>query len=218
MTDSSDPAACAAADPSATASSSTDGIDDPLGPGIRALTPFGPVPVRYRHDGWLPDRQQAFIETLADTGCVETAARSVGMTRNSAYALRRRTDAQAFRLAWDAATDSAITRLADAALARAIDGVAVPVFHAGEQVGERRYFDERLTMFLLRYRDPVRYGKWRDGMRVTQRQDGPAALLAYRIGRMLRVAWRAFDAALGGAPQPKIEQELVEQEPKEDGR
>ena len=36
------------------------------------------------------------------------------------------------------------------------------MFYKGEQVGERRYFDERLTMFLLRLRDPARFGTWRD--------------------------------------------------------
>lgn len=60
---------------------------------------FDAVPVRYRHDGWTPDRQLAFIETLSGCGCVDEAARGVGMSRNSAYALRRRPDAQAFRLA-----------------------------------------------------------------------------------------------------------------------
>src|SRR5687768_6731516 len=84
---------------------------------------FLPVGVRYRHDGWTPDKQVDFIGRLADCGCVEEAARSVGMSRNSAYALRRRDDAQAFRFAWDAAQDAAIVRLNDAALSRAINGV-----------------------------------------------------------------------------------------------
>lgn len=35
---------------------------------------FTPVPRRYRHDGWTPERQKAFIEALADTGCVTRAA------------------------------------------------------------------------------------------------------------------------------------------------
>jgi hypothetical protein len=36
------------------------------------------------------------------------------------------------------------------------------IFFQGEQIGENRYYDERLAMFLLRYRDPLRYGKWLD--------------------------------------------------------
>lgn len=177
--------------------------------GFRPDDGFGPVPLRYRHDGWGPDRQRAFIEALADCGCVGQAARAVGMSRASAYALRRRPDAQAFRLAWDAALDVAIGQLSDAALARAIHGVALPVFHNGEQVGERRHFDERLTMFLLRYRDPVRYGRWHDRLEARQHPEGPVAILGFRIGRMLRAAWAAFDAALRGEPSPEPEPEVV---------
>jgi hypothetical protein len=171
---------------------------------------FGPVPVKYRHDGWVPERQRAFIEALADGGCVDRAARAVGMSRNSAYALRRRGDAQAFRLAWDAALENAVAQLADSALSRAIHGVAVPVFHDGEQVGERRHFDERLTMFLLRYRAPGRYGKWLDRMETHRHAEGPAWTLAYRIARMVQAAYRAFDAAFEGKPAPDPEHEIVE--------
>lgn len=32
------------------------------------LPDFAPVPRKYRHDGWTPERQKAFIEALADTG------------------------------------------------------------------------------------------------------------------------------------------------------
>ena len=171
---------------------------------------FGAVPVRYRYNGWTPERQEEFIERLADCGCVEEAAKSVGMSRNSAYALRRRPDAQAFRFAWDAALDYSIGRLSDAAMSRAINGVAVPIFHKGEQVGERRHFDERLTMFLLRYRDPIRYGRWTDRIERRQHPDGPAIRLGLRILRMVRAACAAFDAALRGEPDPRPEPEPLD--------
>ena len=46
---------------------------------------------------------------------------------------------------------------------RSRDGVARPIFYKGEQVGEWRHYDERLTMFLLRsYYRPDRYGKARE--------------------------------------------------------
>lgn len=181
------------------------------------LDDFGPVPVRYRHDGWVPDRQHIFIEMLAATGCVDEASRAVGMSRNSAYALRRRDDAQAFRLAWDAAMDYAVTRLSDAAMSRAINGVPVPIFHNGEQVGERRHFDERLAMFLMRYRDPVRYGKWLDKTQAQQHPEGLVTILAYRTGRMLRAAWAMFNAALDGEPAPRPEKEFVAAAPPPEG-
>ncbi|HEU4821176.1 MAG TPA: hypothetical protein VFS87_08475 [Qipengyuania sp.] len=174
---------------------------------------FTPVPVRYRYDGWVPDKQLEFIERLADCGCVDDAARAVGMSRTTAYALRRRPDAQAFRMAWDAALDASVARLRDAALARAIHGVAVPIFHGGEQVGERRHFDERLTMFLLRYRDPTRYGKWLDTTETSQHSEGPVMTLAYRTLRMARAAWAAFEAALDGKPAPEPEWDRTERSP-----
>src|SRR5436853_411861 len=74
----------------------------------------------------------------------------------------------------------------------------------------RRHFDERLTMFLLRYRDPVRYGRWLDRCEARQHADGPFAILSFRIGRMVRAAWRAFDAALRGEPMPEPEPETVD--------
>jgi len=119
------------------------------------LLAFTPVPVKTRHNGWTPDRQLAFIEALAECGCIAEACQRVGMGRSSAYALRARADAAAFRLAWDAALEHAIRAISDAAFSRALHGVARPVFYKGQQVGERRYFDERLTIFLLRCRDPA---------------------------------------------------------------
>lgn len=59
-------------------------------------------------------------------------------------------------------SNCAIRRLSDAVVSRAINGVAVPVFFQGEQIGERRHYDEQLAMVLLRYRDPLRHGKWLD--------------------------------------------------------
>lgn len=123
---------------------------------------FDPVRLRPRLDGWTAQRQALFIQALAESACVADACKAVGMSERSAYALRARSDAISFRNAWEAALDYGVRRLSDAVLSRAIRGVAVPVFYKGEQIGERRQFDERLSMFLLRYRDPLRYGKWLD--------------------------------------------------------
>ena len=123
---------------------------------------FDPVPLQARLDGWSAERQVAFIEVLAESACVAAACRAVKMSKQSAYALRARPDAISFRNAWDKATDFATRRLADVALSRAVNGVATPIFFQGEQVGERRTYDERLTMFLLQRRDPLRFGSWRD--------------------------------------------------------
>ncbi|MEO7257102.1 MAG: hypothetical protein ABIW18_04230 [Sphingomicrobium sp.] len=131
------------------------------------VTSFSPAPVRARWHGWTPQKQIDFVEALSETACVAEACRLVGMSAVSAYALRWRPCARHFRAAWDAALDMGVHRLEQVALGRALNGVARPVFYQGEQVGEWREYDERLTMFLLRYRRPARFG--------AQLDHGPAA-------------------------------------------
>jgi len=64
------------------------------------LLEFTPVPSRARHDGWSADDQRQFIARLARGYAVGEAARSLGHTRQSAYALRRRKGAEEFAAAW----------------------------------------------------------------------------------------------------------------------
>ena len=142
---------------------------------------FEPVDLRFRHDGWTHERQADFIRALAETGCVEESARRVGKSASGAYDLRARPDAQSFRLAWEAAIDMAMPRMSDAAISRCIYGVPVPHYYKGELVGEHRRYDERLTMWMLRYRDPVRYGKFLDRMSFKRHPDGAALTLLDRL-------------------------------------
>ncbi len=64
---------------------------------------FHAVPTRQRKDGWTPLKQAEFIGFLAQTRSIAAAAREVGMTRETAYRLRRRKWADSFIAAWDAA-------------------------------------------------------------------------------------------------------------------
>jgi hypothetical protein len=123
---------------------------------------FRPVPRRYRHDGWTPERQKAFIEALADTGCVDRAARMVNIAQTNAYTLRRAAGAEEFRRAWDAALDFGLKRLKDIAFSRAIEGELVPVFQSGKLIGYRRKRNDALLMFCLRH-----YGQDGQGRRTT---------------------------------------------------
>jgi hypothetical protein len=86
------------------------------------------------------------------------------MSRESVRRLRRRPCGRAFRNACDAALDCGYADVEESAMERSKNGIARPVFYKGEQVGEWRHYDERLTMFLLRSRRPRRYGKWIDRM------------------------------------------------------
>jgi hypothetical protein len=60
-------------------------------------------PLPSRRDGWTASRQLDFLEMLARTRSVSAAARSVGMSRQSAYRLRRRDPGGPFAAAWDRA-------------------------------------------------------------------------------------------------------------------
>jgi hypothetical protein len=138
----------------------------PGGAGASANLParleFTPVPRRYRHDGWTPERQVAFIHALADTGCVDRAARMVNMAQTNCYALRRAPGAESFRRAWDAALDCGLLRLKDIAFERAIEGELIPVFSQGKLMGYRRKRNDALLIFCLRH-----YGQDAQGRRVT---------------------------------------------------
>jgi hypothetical protein len=132
-------------------------------PDAAPIPDFAPVPRLYnRHDGWTPERQRAFIGALADTGCVDRAARMVNMAQTNCYTLRRAPGAEGFRKAWDAALDCGLQRLKDLAFTRAIEGELVPVFSAGKLVGHRRKHNNALLMFCLRH-----YGKDAGGKRTT---------------------------------------------------
>jgi hypothetical protein len=100
---------------------------------------FAPVPVRDRHNGWTARRQRLFILRLACGDGPAEAARVVGCSRQSVYALRRRDDARAFAIAWDEA--QAFARQARQAGRRLpsrdsdLDVVFVPRFYRGKLVG-----------------------------------------------------------------------------------
>ncbi len=123
---------------------------------------FAPVPVKPRHDGWTAERQRAFIQCLAETGCVSEACAEVGITPRSAYRLRERPDAKAFRLAWIHAQTQAATRLTAIAFERAVHGSSEQFYRDGVLVAERRKPSDRLLMFLLKHFDPVSFG-WMEG-------------------------------------------------------
>lgn len=169
-----------------------------------ATSSFTPVSVRARHDGWTPARQVAFVNALAATATVEDACAAVGMSPRSYYDLRARPDAGSFRQAVDAAIDVGVHRVADAMLGRALHGEVTPIFYKGEQVGERRKFDNRLGMFILRVRAPERYGKWRDAMQQHREHPDGAAIVLQQAIRHL-----AEDGAADAAGKPRTQRPPV---------
>lgn len=119
-----------------------------------------PVRRRPRKDGWSEARQRLFIEALADSGCVQTAATAVQMSVQSAYGLRRAPGGEAFAAAWTAALQQGALKLTDVAFERALMGTQEPVFdRAGIAIGCKTRYSERLMMFLLRAHLPERYAQ-----------------------------------------------------------
>lgn len=112
---------------------------------------FAPAPLRARRDGWSPELQRHFILLLARGAGVTAAARHLGRSRQTAYALRERPDAGGFAAAWDAAM--AFARRARGAsglpLASAVDRLLVPRFYRGRLVGFVERLDNRGTMRTL---------------------------------------------------------------------
>ena len=156
---------------------------------------FDPVDLRERADGWLPEKQIEFVRALAESGCVADACKRVGMSDSSARRLRNRPDAVAFRRAWKAALVHATTRLSEAAFSRALYGVRRPVFYKGELIGERVYYDERLTQFLLRHLDPAGFGRWRDKV---EWEDGPDGVMPDLAVALIALENEAFDRFYSG--------------------
>lgn len=105
------------------------------------LLQFTPVPSRARHDGWSADDQRQFIARLARGHSVDEAAKALGHSRQSAYALRRKAGAEEFAAAWVNA--QALGRHVWEArrcspgsdLAYAFETLLVPRFYRGRLVG-----------------------------------------------------------------------------------
>jgi hypothetical protein len=153
-----DASAPAAAPPPALAASTEDGAPPPDGYDPADYR-WVPVRRRPRTDGWTEEKQRRFIEILADTGLVSAAAKAVGMTRETAYRLRRSAHGAAFARAWDAARHHAGGLVEDMAFERAFEGVEHNVYDEhGEVVCTRRAYSDRLLMWLLSHLKPERYG------------------------------------------------------------
>lgn len=113
-------------------------------------TPSESFPEPVRHDGWTPARQQYFLEVLADTGSVTMACRRVGMSRMTAYRLRRHPNAADFRAAWDLALVEAFRQIEHVAIERALHGEEEVIERSGvTEVIRRRPCDARLLVRLL---------------------------------------------------------------------
>ena len=162
------------------------------------LPDFAPVPRKYRHDGWTPERQRAFIEALADCGSVTRAAGMVNMAQANCYTLRRAPGAEEFRAAWDAALDFGVKRLKDIAFERAVEGELVPVFVGGKLMGFRRKHNDALLMFCLRH-----YGEDAQGKRTTVNYFSTRASAGVAVGGVGQTEGAAPPSPAAMVPLPQ---------------
>ena len=179
----------------------------PNAPPSHVLPQFAPVPrAKDRSNGWRPEVQRAFIEALAETGSVKSAARRVNRAEVGAYLLRRHPEAAEFRKAWDIALDIGMRRIEDVAMDRALHGVEVPMYSYGKLIGTRTIYNDRLLMFMLRNRAPERFAGGKPGglNAVDQMQ-------LKRLKRQWRQEWEAEHAATRTAANAQGEDEIIEQ-------
>jgi len=169
-----------------------------------SLSPANPSNPRAEHnarqDGWTLPKQATFLRALSASHSVTQAAKSVGMSRQSAYRLRSKLKGQAFDLAWEVAFHHSYDVLAHTALERALNGVEVPVYYQGEKIDTYRKFDERLTVALL--------GSFTFGGNPTFGRLGPAAERQARDFESLLARLEGGEIVETGAPSPQDPGEL----------
>ena len=128
---------------------------------------FTPVPARARHDGWTAADQRDFIRRLAHGHSVDEAARALGHSRQSVYALRRRPGAEGFARAWiwaqrlgrDAWEARRCQPTPD--LVHAFETLLVPRFYRGRLVGFVQRLDNQAALRALAELDRHADEEWK---------------------------------------------------------
>lgn len=194
------------------------------------LPGFDPVPLRYRVDGWTPEKQRAYVEHLAETLCPETAAALVGMSAESVRRLRRRPGSEGLNAACDAALRKGLAERGRAALIdEAVNGRLVRRFYHGELISEERIRSPRLLLALLEKAEALFAGPgaaeseaiaadWNESM---ERLEGGGLDGGYRLWRDRDGAWwtnfpppPGFRGEAGDPLDPRYRRRLTEAEEK----
>ncbi|MCA1199092.1 hypothetical protein K9B35_14030 [Sphingomonas sp. R647] len=107
------------------------------------------VPDAQRYDGWTPEKQKRFLTALARGHNVTKACAIVGMSRQTAYALRDSARGAAFALGWKAAQLRSRDCLADELMDRAFNGVRESVTGDNGSITTRHRYDNQLAWKML---------------------------------------------------------------------
>lgn len=100
-------------------------------------------------DGWTAERQRQFLVAIAQGACVTRATALVGMSRQSAYALRDSARGAAFALGWRAAVLRSRDVLADTLMDRAFFGVRETITYDDGAMTTRHRHDNALAYRML---------------------------------------------------------------------
>ena len=134
-----------------------------------AVQKSGQAPKKARHDGpevmpagedrepTLRDikhaRKRAFLKAIAETGGnISASARCAGIHKDLHYYWKKKDPI--YEQVYLQQHEKSTHHLEAIAIERATEGVAEPIFYQGEQVGERRYYSDRLLELLLKERKP----------------------------------------------------------------
>lgn len=103
------------------------------------------------------ERKMKFLETLAVSGNITSAAACHGLTVNAINTAKR--NDPKFAEAIEIAKAMALKELEDVARDRALHGIERDVWFKGEVVGKEIQYSDKLLMYLMQANDKERYGK-----------------------------------------------------------
>ena len=151
---------------------------------------------RQKHTAWTRKKMADFLRELAASQSVSQAARSVGMSRQSAYRLRNRVKETPFDLGWEVALEMGYGQLAQALMDRAVNGEEIPHYYKGELVGTHRRYDNGLGRWVLN--NPWKLGRYQ----VAREYSAPGFDSLLERIELAEVDWRAGEPlpALGDDP------------------
>ena len=153
-----------------------------------------PPALRPQHNGWTPARQQRFLDHLAATANVTAAAKAAGMSKQSAYWLRRQPHSWKFARAWDEALLDRDRWIEDLAMDRVLHGEEEVIERDGLTVAvRRRPCDARILLFYLR--------------RLEQRTAQKNSQIRYESSQVAKL--RAEVQALAAMPDDATEEDVT---------
>lgn len=104
------------------------------------------------------NRLNVFLQGVRKTGCILKSCRRAQISSSMHYRVYNKPEYAWYREAFHDAVDEFKESLENAAVKRAVEGFTEPIFHLGEQVGERRRYSDTLLVQQLKANLPEKYG------------------------------------------------------------